>query len=172
MSQNQHHGGFLSHGAVVVYALAQVFVGGVIGEPSEFVLHGFGEVGVLDDRVLSHLAREFGVKVGNVQHGFLERNAQSVSTDARPQGRTTYDTGLERGLNLLCHKPVPIDILGEERVPLDFVSSVITQPPLGVPLQQSGHHAPCFRGDVRREVEGVGEDPLVHDVHVLVVERG
>ena len=60
---------------------------------------------------------------------------------------------------------------GEERVPLDLVSAVIAQPPLRIPLQQSGHHAPRFRGDVGREVERVGEDPLVHDVHVLIVER-
>ena len=84
---------------------------------------------------------------------------------------STYDTGLEWRLNLLRHQLVPIDISGKERVPPDLVSAVVAQPPLRIPLQQSGHHAPCFGGDVGREVEGVAEDPLVHNVHVLVVER-
>ena len=84
---------------------------------------------------------------------------------------STYDTGLERRLYFLRDQLIPIDILGEERMPLNFVASMITQPPLGVPPQQSGHHAPRFGGDVRWEVEGVGKDPLIHDVHVLVIER-
>ena len=84
---------------------------------------------------------------------------------------STYDTGLERWLYLLCHQPIPIDVLSEERMSLYFVASMITQPPLGVPPQQSGHHAPRFGGDVRREVERVRKNPLIHDVHVLVIER-
>lgn len=151
--------------------LAQVLVGRVIGEPSEFVLDGLGEVRVLDDRILSHLAREFRVEVCNIQHRFLERDASNVRVDGRPRGRSTYHTGLERWLNLLCHQPIPVDIPGEERMSLDLIPAVITQPPRRIPLQQSGHHAPRFRGDVRREVERVGEDPLVHDVHVLIIER-
>ena len=87
------------------------------------------------------------------------------------EGASTYDTGLERWLNLLRHQLVPIDISGEERVPPDLVTAVVSQPPLRIPLQQSSHHAPRFGRDVRREVEGVAEDPLVHDIHVLVVER-
>jgi len=155
----------------MIDTLAQVFVGRVIGEPSEFVLDGLGEVRVLNDGVLSHLAREFRVEVGNVQHGFLkERHKASVLMHVHGGG-STYDTGLEWWLNLLCHQSIPIDVPGEERVPLDLVTAVITQPPLRVPLQQSGHHTPRFRGDIGREIERVGEDPLVHDVDVLVVER-
>jgi len=82
----------------------------------------------------------------------------------------TYNTGFEWWLDLLRHQPVPIDVSGEERVPLNLVSAVVTQPLLRVPLQQSSHHAPRFGRDVGREVERVGEDPLVHNVHVLVVE--
>ena len=83
----------------------------------------------------------------------------------------TYDAGFEWWLNLLCHQLVPVDISGEERMPLDLVSAVVTQPPLRIPLQQSSHHAPRFGRDIGRAVERVGEDPLVHNVHVLVVER-
>ena len=87
------------------------------------------------------------------------------------EGTSTYDAGLERRLNLLRQQPVPIDISSEERMSLDLVSAMIAQPPLRIPLQQSGHDAPRFRGDVGREVERIGEDPLVHDVHILIVER-
>jgi len=84
---------------------------------------------------------------------------------------STYNAGLERWLNLLRHQPIPIDISSEERMPLDLISSVIAQPPLRIPVQQSGHHTPRFRGDVRGEVERIGQDALVHDVHILIVER-
>jgi hypothetical protein len=83
----------------------------------------------------------------------------------------TYDTGFKWRLNLLGHQPVPVDISGEERMPLDLVSAVVTQPLLRTPLQKTSHYAPRFGRDVGREVERVGEDPLVHNVHVLVVER-
>ena len=73
MSQNQCPGGFSSHGPVLLDTLTQVLIGGVVGEPSKFVLDGLREVRVFDDRILSHLAREFRVEVGDVQHGFLER---------------------------------------------------------------------------------------------------
>ena len=170
MSWGRCAGAFSSHGPVMIDTLAQVLVGRVIGEPSKFVLDGLGEVRVLDDGILSHFAREFRVEVCNVQHGFLKETHETCA-DIRPRGGLTYDTGLERWLNLLCHQSIPIDVPGEERMPLDLVTAVITQPPLRIPLQQSGHHTPCFRGDIRREVERVGEDPLVHDVDVLVVKR-
>lgn len=66
----------LSHGTIGADTLAQVLVCRVIGEPSEFVLNRLGEVRVLDDRVLRHLAREFRIEVGNVQYRFLEMNTQ------------------------------------------------------------------------------------------------
>jgi len=94
----------------------------------------------------------------------------SVLTEVREEV-STYDTGLERWLYLLCHQLIPIGVFSEERMLLNFVASMITQPRLGVPPQQSGHHAPRFGRDVRREVERVGKDPLIHDVHVLVIER-
>jgi len=86
MSQILYPGGFSSHGTVVGDALAQVLVCRVISEPSEFVLDGFGEVRVLDDRILSHLAREFRIEVGNVQHRFLEIGTRNMRTDARSRG--------------------------------------------------------------------------------------
>jgi hypothetical protein len=86
MSQNQCPDDFSSHGTIVVDTLAQVLVGRVIGEPSELVLNGLGEVRVLDDGVLSHLAREFRIEVGNVQHGFLETRMYNIGTSARPRG--------------------------------------------------------------------------------------
>lgn len=66
MSQNQSPGDFSSHGSIMVDALAQVLVGRVISEPSELVLNSLGEMRILDDGVLSHLAREFRIEVGNV----------------------------------------------------------------------------------------------------------
>lgn len=65
---------------------------------------------------------------------------------------------------------MPVDVFREEWMFLDLVSAMVTQPPLRVPLQQSSHNTPRFRRDVRREVEGIGEDSLVHNVHVLVIE--
>ena len=82
----------------------------------------------------------------------------------------TYDTGFEWWLNLLGHQLVPVDVSSKEWMLLDLVSAMVTQPPLRVPLQQSSHHTPRFSRDVRREVEGIREDSLVHDVHVLVIE--
>jgi len=84
MSQNQCPGDFSGHGSIAAYALAQVLVGRVIGEPSELVLNGLGEVRVLDDGVLSHLACELRIEVCNVQHRFLEM--YNVGTGARSRG--------------------------------------------------------------------------------------
>lgn len=83
-SQNQCPGDFSGHSSIAAYALAQVLVGRVIGEPSELVLNGLGEVRVLDDGVLSHLARELRIEVGNVQHRFLE--TYNIGTGARSRG--------------------------------------------------------------------------------------
>jgi len=55
---------------------------------------------------------------------------------------------------------------------LNLLSSIHPKPSRRIALQESGHHAPRFRGHVWREVERVGEDALVHCVHVLVVEGG
>jgi len=82
MSQYQCLGGFSSHGTIVVDALAQVLVGRVVSEPSELVLNGLGEVRVLDDGVLSHLARKFRIKVCNIQHRFLEIGICNIGTGA------------------------------------------------------------------------------------------
>lgn len=57
---------FSSHCSVVIDALAQVFISGVVGESPEFVLNSFGEVRIFDDRVLCHFIREFRVEVGNI----------------------------------------------------------------------------------------------------------
>lgn len=61
-----------SHVVGVVDTLAQVFVGRVVSEPSELVLHSLGKCGIGDDRVLSLLIREIGIKVGDVQNRFLK----------------------------------------------------------------------------------------------------
>ena len=50
---------FLTHGSIAAGTFAQVFVGRVISEPSEFVLDGLGEMRIFDYRILSHLACEF-----------------------------------------------------------------------------------------------------------------
>jgi len=84
MSQNQCPGDFSGHSSIAAYTLAQMLVGRVISEPSELVLNGLGEVRVLDDGVLSHLARELRIEVGNVQHRFLE--TYNIGTDARSRG--------------------------------------------------------------------------------------
>lgn len=55
---------------LIVDALAEVFVRGVIGEPSELVLNCLRQLGVSDDGVLSLLVGKVGVKVGNVQDRF------------------------------------------------------------------------------------------------------
>jgi hypothetical protein len=59
----------------------------------------------------------------------------------------------------------------EERVLLDLVRALRAEPPRGVALEEPGHHALRVPADVRREVEKVGQDPLVHHIHILVVER-
>lgn len=98
MSQNQCPSGSSSHGSIVVDTFAQVLVGGVIGEPSEFVLDGLGEVRVLDDGVLSHLTREFRIEVGNVQHGFLEMDMYDISAYALSMRKRQLTTlGLNGG---------------------------------------------------------------------------
>ena len=84
MSRSQHRGDCSTHGPVAAGTFAQVLVGRVIGEPSEFVLDGLGEVRIFNDRILSHLACEFRVKVGDVQYRLLERGAKCImSTDGR-----------------------------------------------------------------------------------------
>ena len=86
MTQNQCPGDFSSHGSIMIDALTQVLVGRVIGEPSELVLNGLGKVRVLDDGILSHLAREFRIEVGDIQHRFLETGVYNIGTGAPSRG--------------------------------------------------------------------------------------
>ena len=65
---------------------------------------------------------------------------------------------------------IPINVLRKERVPLNFLSSVSAQALGGIPMQEARHDALSFRADIRRELEWVTQDPLVHRVHVLVIE--
>jgi hypothetical protein len=55
---------------------------------------------------------------------------------------------------------------------LDLLSSIHTKTSCRIALQQPDHHAPSFGGHIRREVERVGEDALIHRVDILVVEWG
>ena len=59
------------HPVRIADALAQVLVRGVVGEPAELVLHGLGQRGVGDDRVLRLLVGEVGIEVCDVEYGFL-----------------------------------------------------------------------------------------------------
>lgn len=82
----------------------------------------------------------------------------------------TYHTWLERRLDLLCQQPRPINVPRKERVPLNLVGTVRSQTPVRFALQQAGHHPTRFRAHVRRKHERVAQDPLVHHVHIFVVE--
>ena len=59
----------------------------------------------------------------------------------------------------------------KERMPLDLVRAARAEASRGIALQQTGHDALRLVRDVVREDKRVGEDALVHHVHVLVVER-
>ena len=61
-------------------------------------------------------------------------------------------------------------MLRKEWVPLDVLGPVRTEPLVRVSLQQRGHDRLRVVRHVWREDEGVRQDALVHDVHVLVVE--
>lgn len=65
---------------------------------------------------------------------------------------------------------MPIHMFREERMFLDLVCAARAQPSRRVTLQESRHDALRVWRHVRGEYEGVGEDALVHDVHVFVVE--
>jgi hypothetical protein len=67
--------------------------------------------------------------------------------------------------------PVPIDIFREEGVLLNFLAPVCAEPLGGVTLQQSRHDAPRLRGHIEWEVQGIGQDALIHRVDILIVKR-
>lgn len=67
---------------------------------------------------------------------------------------------------------MPIDMLREERMPLDFFSTTRTKPSGGIPLKQRGHHALCVMREIWRKDKRVHKDALVHHIHVFVIERG
>lgn len=55
-------------------------------------------------------------------------NDVRLLADERAEGKNVaHDTRLEWRLNLLCEKPVPINVPGEERMALDFISTVVTE---------------------------------------------
>lgn len=68
--------------------------------------------------------------------------------------------------------PVPVDIFSKERVPFNFLSSVCTKASGWVSLEESRHNASCLRRHIGWEVKGVAKNPLVHRVHVFIIERG
>ena len=57
--------------ARVADTLAEVVVPGVVGKAAELILHGLGQRGGVDMRVLGLLARELRVEVRRVQNGLL-----------------------------------------------------------------------------------------------------
>ena len=69
------------------------------------------------------------------------------------------------------HAPCPVDVPREERMPLDLVCAARSQAARRISLEEARHDTLRLVRDVVREYEGVRQDPLVHDVHVLVVER-
>ena len=64
---------------------AEVLVGGVVGEPSELFLYGFGELRIKYDRVSRSLARELLVKVGYIKHRFLKKRRFSSDNEDYPR---------------------------------------------------------------------------------------
>ena len=60
----------------------------------------------------------------------------------------------------------------KKRVALDLLAAVRAEALRGVALEERGDHALRLGRHVGREEERVLQDPLVHHVHVLVVERG
>ena len=71
----------------------------------------------------------------------------------------------------LTHSQVPVDIFGKEGVSLDLLSSIRTKPSCWITLEKPSHDALCFPRYVVREYKWVHEDPLVHRVHVFIIER-
>lgn len=66
---------------------------------------------------------------------------------------------------------VPVDVLREERMPLNFFGPVRTQTLRGIPLEEPGNERHRIMRHVLWEEERVRENALIHNVHVLVVER-
>ena len=55
----------------IANALAQMLVCRIVCKPSELILHSFRQRGINYHRILSLLVRKIGIKVCNVQDGFL-----------------------------------------------------------------------------------------------------
>jgi hypothetical protein len=87
------------------------------------------------------------------------------------EGKEKRRDGKDRKIREVGHALIPVNILGKERMSLDLLSPIHAQASCRVPLQQACHHASGLGRHVWGEVERVGENTLIHCVHVLVVER-
>jgi hypothetical protein len=74
--------------------------------------------------------------------------------------------------NIRVSLPIPINVFREEGMSLDFLASVGSQTSSRIPLKQACHHTSSFRRHIRREIQRIGKNPLVHGVHIFVVEWG
>lgn len=72
--------------------------------------------------------------------------------------------------DLGTHSQVPVDILGKEGMSLDLLSSICTEAASRITLEKPGHDTLCFPRYVRWKHEWVHEDPLIHGVHIFVIE--
>lgn len=162
----------LLHAGRIADALAEMIIRWVIRESPELVLDSLGERGIGDDGVLCLFIREVRVEVGDIEDGFdawleggwvpLVEESVEMKQDKRIRDKMRRECG---------YVPVPVDVFCEERMPLDLLPTICPETLRRIPLQESNHHTARLRRHVRREVEWVGEDALVHRVDILIVER-
>lgn len=70
------------HDVTIVDALTEVFVGWVVRKASELILDCLGQVGIFHYRILGFLVCKVGIKVGNVEDGFLVTTRVRSSVEA------------------------------------------------------------------------------------------
>lgn len=70
----------------------------------------------------------------------------------------------------LLYSQVPIDIFSKKWMSLDFLSTVCTEASRWIALEKPGHDTLGFCRYIGWEDKRVHEDPLVHCVHVFIIE--
>ena len=68
--------------------------------------------------------------------------------------------------------PIPVNIFCKERMLLYFLATICSKALGWIPLQQSSHHTFSLRWDIWWEIQRVGQDTLIHRVHIFVIEWG
>lgn len=107
----------LSHDTGIIHTLAEMFIRGVVSEPSKLILHCLRKCRISNDRILSFFIGEIGIEIGNIKNRFL-----MVNNIRWGNSKMWWSRGLRRSVWKVAESSSPVSCCEnhEEASPTEF----------------------------------------------------